>query len=76
MTLPAKPNMMATSFAEPDRTGRSVPLPAPPAVVPENAPNKVEVSGRPIALAIRFVSNVPDAPTSVPAMSSRTLPRT
>ena len=76
MTLFAKPSMIATSFGELERTGRSEPGPALPAVVPENAPNSVDVSGRPIALAIRLVSKVPDAPTKVPAMSSSTLPST
>src|SRR3954451_13872738 len=67
---------MATSSGLPERTGRSLTVPPPTVVVPEKAPKSVLVSGRPMAVAIMRVSNVPDAPTSVPATNSSTLLRT
>ncbi|CAB4675945.1 unannotated protein [freshwater metagenome] len=65
--------MIATSFGPPERTGRSPPVEVLPAVVPLKAPKRVEVIGRPMALAISLVRRVPEAPTKVPAMINRTL---
>ena len=68
--------MIATSSGDADLTGRSSAEAADVDAFAVNAPNKVLVSGRPIAFAIMRVSNVPDAPTSVPATINRTLPST
>ena len=47
-----------------------------PATCARNAPNTMPATVRPMALAIAIVRIVPLAPTSVPAMSSSTLPST
>ena len=59
---------MATSSAEPERTGRSSADPDASCGFAVNAPKRVPKRERPIASAIKRVRIVPDAPTSVPAM--------
>ena len=67
---------MATSSGEPERTGRSSPVPVASCGFAVNAPKRVPNKERPIASAIKRVRIVPDAPTKVPAMMSRTESRT
>ena len=51
-------------------TGRSDAVPPPRVEPPRTAPKRMLKTERPIASAISLVSNVPAAPTSVPAISS------
>ena len=54
------------------RPVRSAPPTCSPATCARNAPNTMPATVRPMALAIAIVRIVPLAPTSVPAISSRT----
>ena len=56
-------------------TGRSEASPEPSVEPPLSAPNMMLATERPMAPAISRVRNVPEAPTSVPATSSRVLDR-
>ena len=58
---------MATSSGDPDFTGRTSPDAATACGFAVNAPKSVPKSERPMAVAIKRVRIVPEAPTSVPA---------
>ena len=68
--------MIAMSVGPALLTGRSTAEAVAVEAFAVNAPNNVEVRGRPIAFAINWVNKVPDAPTSVPATSNKTLSNT
>ena len=74
ITRSAYASRIATSAGLADRTGRSLAVNAPRVDPPFSAPNIVLITERPIARAIKMVSRVPDAPTRMPAISSRVLP--
>ena len=67
---------MATSSAEPERTGRSSALPLASCGFAVKAPKRVPKRERPIASAIKRVRIVPEAPTSVPAIINSVEDRT
>ena len=68
--------MMAMSVGPALLTGRSTAEVVAVVALAVNAPNNVEVKGLPIALAISWVNNVPEAPTKVPATNNKTLSHT